>query len=167
MNTKLEILLWQQSLAKWLESECYCLSKTTIRAVLWEVLLHTKSLCLPSAIKSLWTVSYSICNNVSTTERFSVNNNPFEVALLWTTPRDGLFCCIQQHTVSSQGILVNFLGVWGCACTCVCVRERSTETELQKKIYFFLIYLTFIYCILLQPPAAYRVSKCKHALTSK
>lgn len=33
-NTQLESLLWQQSLAKCFESQCHCLGKTTIRAVL-------------------------------------------------------------------------------------------------------------------------------------
>lgn len=65
---------WQQSLAKWLKSEHYCLSKTAIKAVLSEALLYQKGLWLLNTIKSLWTVSCRSCNAASNTVAFCIGD---------------------------------------------------------------------------------------------
>lgn len=42
-NTKSQSLLWQQSLAEWLKSQRYCLTKNHNQAVLSEALLNKKA----------------------------------------------------------------------------------------------------------------------------
>lgn len=68
-NTKLESPLWQQSLTEWLKSQRYCLSKTTITALLSAALLDRKVCGSLTKLKAFWTASYSACNTVWNTEQ--------------------------------------------------------------------------------------------------
>ena len=111
-NKKSESLLWQQSLTGWLKSQRYCLSKTTIRAVLSQALLYKKACGFPTQLKAFGQWAAAFVTLHQTYRGFSVGDND-RIHLRWPCCerfQGKRLCCSQQCTVDTPGV-----------CVCVCV----------------------------------------------
>lgn len=75
-------LLWQQSPAGWHKSQRYCLSKTTIRAVLSEALLYQKACGFPIQLKAFGQRTVVFLTLHQTHRSFSVDDND-RIHLRW------------------------------------------------------------------------------------